>query len=89
MFPVALVAVRGSASQISFAFLAGTMLRVMAAVALLFLAISVYGLPRMSTALFTVAYYACVLAAEVAVLAACMKKAFPVGSSPAAPAIPN
>ena len=78
LFPIILVAARGTPSQISFGFLAGTMLRVMAAMAMLLLVARFAEIPRKPTAFFTVAYYFAALAAEVLVLVAGLRRSFPI-----------
>lgn len=78
LFPLLLVAARGTAAQISFGFLAGTFLRVIAAFSLLLVATSLYGMPKLPTAVLTMVYYFAVLGVEVGVLVLQMRRAFPM-----------
>lgn len=79
LFPVLLMAPRGNAQQISMSFLAGTLLRMMAAIALLMLALYIYNVPRVPTAVLLLAYYFAILGAEVGVLVVQMRRSFPPG----------
>jgi hypothetical protein len=95
LFPVVLMAARGEAARVPFAFLAGTLLRMMCVVLLLVIAVYLQHAPRVPTALLTLAYYAAMLATEVVVLVGQLRRALPMppagtprAASPAAPTQP-
>lgn len=86
LFPVLLFASRGgNAAQIAYGFLAGTFLRMVAALACLLVATRAAHAPKVPTVLLVLAYYAAMLSAEVGALVAQMRRAFPVDLSKARP----
>lgn len=82
LFPVAVVALRSTnekaLTKIPLAFMAGTMLRLMTAFAILLVANLVYSVPQTPTATLILAFYAVILVTEVSVLVTHLRRMNPL-----------